>query len=133
MDLVLLMSRVFVQQPTNHFLCQYIYMAIYMALIHNRDRKEPRGSPPPTPPYHGGSVDYSSSCETSRVFSRFNTPYNLLIQDERPRLSVGLTYTVRMPTSSLKPFGPSSSESSALCGSFPITHKRDFLDYYALC
>jgi hypothetical protein len=40
----------------------------------NRDREEPRDSPPPTPPgiritYQGGSVDYSGLCETSRVFS----------------------------------------------------------------
>jgi hypothetical protein len=33
-----------------------------LALFRNRDREEPRDSPPPTPPgiritYHGGSVD----------------------------------------------------------------------------
>ena len=53
------------------------------------------------------------------------------LNSERPRLSAGLMYTARMPTCSLKPFGPSSGESSAHRGSFPITHKHDFLDYYA--
>ena len=63
------------------------------------------------------------------VDSAHHTIYSL--NSEGPRLSAGLMSTARMPTCSLKPFGPSSCESSAHLGSFPITHIRDFLDYYA--
>jgi len=65
-------------------------------------------------------------CVKPAEFSANSSQHTICsLNSKRPRLSVGLMSTARLPTCSHQPFGSSSGESSAFAARF--------LDYYVLC